>query len=208
MTETSSKTGLLLHKAAGYDLLVWLLTLGRTRAFRETMLSFARLQPVESVLDVGCGTGSLAMAAKRQVGADGSVDGVDAAPEMIARARKKARSAGLEITFQTAYAQSLPFPGARFDVVLSTLMLHHLPQPARQELAAEIRRVLKPGGRVLVIDFGLESRQRKSILDHIHRRHGSVDVKEIEALLTAAGLEVIESGPVGTRHLHYVVAKA
>src|SRR5215467_9211280 len=109
MTETASKSGLLLHKAAGYDLLVWLLTLGRTRAFREKMLSFAHLQPGQSVLDVGCGTGSLAITAKRQVGAGGNVHGVDASPEMIARARKKARKAGIEITFRNAYAQSLPF---------------------------------------------------------------------------------------------------
>ena len=172
------------------------------------MLSFAHLQPGESVLDVGCGTGSLAIAAKRQVGSRGSVHGIEPSEEMIARARKKARNAGLEIAFQNAYAQSLPFPDGKFDVVLSTLMLHHLPRPARQELPAEIRRVLKPGGRVLVIDFGLESRQRKSIIDHFHRRHGSVDVREIAAVLTEAGLQVVESGPVGTRDLHYVVATA
>src|SRR5262249_6889416 len=149
-----SRTGKVLHAAAAYDILIWLVTLGRERAFREKMLRLAHLEPGESVLDVGCGTGTLAIAAKRQVGTAGTVHGVDASPEMIARAEKKARKAGVKVAFKNAFAQSLPFPDAKFDVVLSTVMLHHLPQTARQELAIEIRRVLRPGGRVLAIDFG------------------------------------------------------
>src|SRR5438132_4412204 len=74
-------TGRVLHWAARYDLLVWLLTHGRDRAFREKLVSLARLVPGESVLDVGCGTGSLAIAAKRQVRMTGEVFGVDASPE-------------------------------------------------------------------------------------------------------------------------------
>jgi len=66
--------------------LVWLLTGGREHAFREKILYFARLQPGESVLDVGCGTGSLAIRAKQQVGPTGEVTGLDASPEMLARA--------------------------------------------------------------------------------------------------------------------------
>ena len=77
-----------------YDLLVWLLTLGRERAFRERLIELARLRPGEWVLDVGCGTGTLAIAAKRRVGPAGNVHGIDASPEMIAaqvaRRRKRA----------------------------------------------------------------------------------------------------------------------
>jgi SAM-dependent methyltransferase len=94
------KVGLVMHAAALYDVVVWLLTLGREPAFREKLLQFARLQPGETVLDVGCGTGSLAIAAKRQVGATGRVYGIDASPEMIARAAKKARKIGVEIALQ------------------------------------------------------------------------------------------------------------
>src|SRR5262245_27311306 len=89
-----STTGRVLHWAGRYDLLVWLLTDGRDRAFREKLISLAGIQPGQSVLDVGCGTGSLAIAARRQVGAAGRVAGIDASPEMIARATSKNTKAG------------------------------------------------------------------------------------------------------------------
>jgi ubiquinone/menaquinone biosynthesis C-methylase UbiE len=207
-TEKSAMTGIVLHAAAGYDLFLWLFTLGRERAFREKMLGFAHLQPGESVLDVGCGTGTLAILAKRQGGPAGEVCGIDASPEMLDRARKKAKRAGVEVSFQNAFAQSLPYADARFDVVLSTVMLHHLPKPARAALAAEVRRVLKPGGRVLAIDFGGAAPARKSLLDHVHRRHGRIDFSEMIALFRDAGLSDVESGVVGMRDLQFVAAKA
>ena len=206
--ETPSKTGKVLHGAATYDVLVWLMTLGRERAFREKMLRLAHLEPGESVLDVGCGTGTLAIAAKRQVGTTGTVYGVDASPEMIARAEKKAKKAGVKVVFKNAFAQSLPFPDAQFDVVLTTVMLHHLSRTARQELAVEIRRVLRPGGRALAIDFGGSPRKRKSLLDHFHHRHGHVELKDILAVLNGAGLNIVASGAVGMRDLQFVLATA
>ena len=115
--------GIVVHWAARYDLLAWLLTRGREREFRENLVRLARIEPGESVLDVGCGTGTLAIAAKRRVGPTGAVSGIDASPEMIARASKKARKAGIEVAFQEGVAQTLPFPDAQFDVVLSTLEL-------------------------------------------------------------------------------------
>jgi ubiquinone/menaquinone biosynthesis C-methylase UbiE len=172
------------------------------------MLRLAHLEPGESLLDVGCGTGTLAIAAKRQVGTTGTVYGVDASPEMIARAEKKAKAAGVEVVFKEAFAQKLPFPDTHFDVLLTTVMLHHLPRPARQELAVEIRRVLKPGGRVLAIDFGGADRKKKKFLDHFHHRHGHVDLKDVIAMLNGAGLHIVESGAVGMRDLNFVLAAA
>ena len=206
--EKPSRAGSVLHSAAAYDLFVWLITFGRERSFREAMLRLAHLKMGESVLDVGCGTGTLAIAAKRQVGPTGTVYGVDASQEMIARAEKKARKAGVEVTFKKAFAQSLPFPDVQFDVVLTTVMLHHLPRNARQELAFEIRRVLKPGGRVLAIDFRGTARKRKGFLDHFHHRHGHVELKDMIGLLTEAGLNIVESGPVGMRDLQFALATA
>lgn len=204
--EPIRRPGLTLHAPVVYDLLVWLLTLGRERVFREGMLKWVQLRPGESVLDVGCGTGALAIAAKRQVGASGAVCGSDASPEMIARARKKARKAGVDVAFTHAYAQSLPFSDGQFDVVLTTLMLHHLPKNGQRELAAELRRVLRPGGRALAVDFAEPSQPGKSLLEHFHRRHGHVDLRDIITLLSEAGLRIEQSGAVGTRDLHFVVA--
>jgi ubiquinone/menaquinone biosynthesis C-methylase UbiE len=126
----------------------------------------------------------------------------------LTRAEKKARAAGVGVVFEEAFAKKLPFPNAQFDVVLTTVMLHHLPRAARQELAVEMRRVLKPGGRVLAIDFGGAARKKRTILDHFHHRHGHVDLKDMIALLKEAGLHVVESGAVGSRDLNFVLATA
>lgn len=200
--------GRVLHSAAGYDLLAWLLLLGRERGFRERLVRLARIDSGESVLDIGCGTGSLAIAAKRRVGPTGTVHGVDASREMIARARGKAGKARVEVTFVDGVVEELPFPDGQFDVVLSTLMLHHLPRAAREQCTREIRRVLKPGGRLLAVDFGVEPgkrKRRKSLIEHFHR-HGRVDLHDIVKLAGNAGLEVIESGAVGLLGLNFVLA--
>lgn len=188
-----------------YDILVWLLTLGRERPFRERLLELARLEAGESVLDVGCGTGTLAIAARRRVGPSGIVQGIDASPEMIARAIRKAAKAGVDVTFQTAIIEKLPFPDRRFDVVFSTMMLHHLPRPTREQGAREMRRVLKPGGRVLAVEFGMPTRQHKGIISHLHRR-GHLSPDSVKDLLSGSKLTVIESGPVGLRDLHFTLA--
>jgi ubiquinone/menaquinone biosynthesis C-methylase UbiE len=203
---TPAMGGIILHTPRFYDFLAWVLMRGREEAFREKVLDLARLKPGESVLDVGCGTGTLAIAAKRRAGT-GKVSGIDASPEMIARAGKKTKKAGLDIAFRNASIDALPFQDAEFDVVLSTLMLHHLPRKLREQGAREMRRVLKPAGRVLVVDFGgLE--QQRGLLAHIHQRHGHVKPQEVIALLGASGLDVIESGALGMKDMHFALATA
>jgi ubiquinone/menaquinone biosynthesis C-methylase UbiE len=197
--------GRVVHWPVRYDLLVALLTLGRERRFRERLLEPARLRTGESVLDVGCGTGTLAIAAKRLVGDAGEVHGVDPSPQMIERARKKARRAAVALTLDTGVAESLSYPTGRFDAVLSTVMLHHLPGTVRATAVREMRRVLKPGGRLLAVDFVTTG--RKGLLGHFHR-HGRVDPGALMALVSDAGLQVVESGPVGTWGLQFVVAHA
>src|SRR5215212_8364213 len=123
---TLQTTGMVMRAHAPYyDLLAWLLALGRERALRERLVDLAGIAPGDTVLDVGCGTGTLAIAAKRRVGTTGTVRGIDASPEMIELARRKAAKAGADITFQAAVVEALPFPDGHFDAVLSTLMLHH-----------------------------------------------------------------------------------
>lgn len=197
--------GIMIHWAGHYDVLAQVTMFGREGDFREKIIDLARMNVGESILDVGCGTGTLAIAAKRRVGPPGKVFGIDTSPEMIARARKKAKKTGLEIDFRNEPVQALPFADAQFDVVLSTLMLHHLPSKGRKEGVHEMRRVLKPGGRVLVVDFGGPER-RKGLFARFHR-HGYVKANDVADLLNAVGLNVIESGAVGIRDLHFVLAK-
>jgi ubiquinone/menaquinone biosynthesis C-methylase UbiE len=124
---------------------------------------------------------------------------------MIARAARKARRAGLDVAFAEGAAQAIPYAAAQFDVVVSTLMLHHLPREARQASAREMRRVAKPGGRVLVIDFAAPSANRHGLLAHLHR-HGHTKLDETVALLGDAGLSVLESGAVGRMGMQFVLA--
>jgi ubiquinone/menaquinone biosynthesis C-methylase UbiE len=195
-----------LHWAAPYDLLIWIVTLGRERRFRERLLQPAQLKAGESVLDVGCGSGSLAIAARHHVGAAGSVHGIDASDAMIERARRKAKKAGADVIFESALAQSLPFPDARFDVVLSTVMLHHLPRKIRQESVHEMRRVLKSGGRLLAVEFGGKVAHGKGPIAHLHR-HGSIKPRELADLVSDAGLEVVGKGSLGIWDLQFVLGE-
>lgn len=206
-TAPATKGHVMRSSARFYDLLVWLLTLGRERPFRERLLDLAHLEPGESVLDVGCGTGTLAIAAKRRVGPSGMVHGIDASPEMIARATHKAGKADVDVTFRTAIIETLPFPDRQFDVVFSTMMLHHLPRATREQGAREIRRVLKPGGRVLAVEFGMPAHHRKGIIGHLHRR-GHLSPDSVNELLSSSRLTVVERGPVGVRDLHFTLATA
>jgi ubiquinone/menaquinone biosynthesis C-methylase UbiE len=126
---------------------------------------------------------------------------------MIARARKKAKKAEVEVTFENGVAERMPFPDQTFDAVLATMMLHHLGRKTRQQCVFEIRRVLKPSGRVLAVDFGRAAHEKRSLLSHFHR-HGHVKLPDLVALLNEAGLKSVESGAIGIGDLQFVLAAA
>ena len=136
-----------------------------------------------------------------------AVTGIDASPEMIVRARKKAIKADIEVSFKNAIAEALPFPDAQFDAVLASMVLHHLPSDARRQCIGEVRRVLKPGGRLLAVDFGGPGRRKRGLMAHFHH-HTHFDLREVVPVMTEAGLRSVESGPVGFRDLHFVLAAA
>jgi class 3 adenylate cyclase/SAM-dependent methyltransferase len=137
-----------------YDPLIRLTT--RERRFKARLLDLAEIRAGERVLDLGSGTGTLAIRARqRQPGAE--VAGLDADPRMIERARRKAHAAGMELELQRGSASDLPYADRSFDAVLSSLLFHHLDGGAKQAAAREIARVLAPGGRVVIADWGAPS---------------------------------------------------
>ena len=149
--------GLILDTGWRYDLMEWFfdtfLFRGKLRELRQRTADLARIQPGEQVLDVGCGTGTLAMEVEQRVGATGRVFGIDPGTQQIARARSKAAQRNLSIEFQIGVIEHLDFPDQTFDVVLSTIMMHHLSDSLKRQGLAEIARVLKPGGRLVIADF-------------------------------------------------------
>lgn len=135
------------YAAPIYDAYCPLLGLGEN--FRRETLRHAALAPGEHVLDVGCGTGVLTRLAAQQVGSNGEVIGIDPSPAMLQVARRNVSRA----SFKVAAIEALPFAAASFDLVLSSFMLHHLPPAVKRAGLAEVYRVLKPGGRLLVVDI-------------------------------------------------------
>jgi SAM-dependent methyltransferase len=200
--------GITLHSPRFYDWLAAAYTLGREARMRERTLDVAGVVAGERVLDVACGTGTLALAAKRRVGAGGSVSGIDASEEMIARAKAKAAGRGLAVALEVGAAQSLPFGDAAFDVVLCSLAVHHLPAEARAGALAEMRRVLKPEGRALIVEFGRVQGAR-ALLNPVvllHTRRLPRILDEVAALMTRGGFANATTGPLGFG-LAYVLAR-
>jgi ubiquinone/menaquinone biosynthesis C-methylase UbiE len=205
--------GLILHNPIRYDLRLWLMTRGREGRFRRQLVELAGVREGERVLDVGCGTGSLAIAASRAVGKSGSVIGIDPSPEFIRRAAAKARRARMNATFQAGAAQDLPFEDGSFDVVMCTFVLHQLPPAALHKAAAEMARVVQPGGRVLIVDIGGEQGARQTVHVRAAARHGVhlFDLREATPMLGHIGLTERASGELPFRlsffeRVQYVLA--
>jgi SAM-dependent methyltransferase len=177
---------------------------GRERTFKGRLIDQAAIQPGESVLDLGCGTGTLAILLKRRV-PTADVVGVDGDPDMLTRARHKALGAGLPIRFDQGLSWELPYPGASFDVVISTLFFHHLDARGRFLTLAELARVLRPGGRLHVADWGRQGSLLMRIvslpdrlLDGIDRTADSF-AGRLPVLMDEAGfVSVSETGTLNT----------
>ena len=134
-----------------YDPVVRVTT--RESKFKETLLRQACIQDEHRVLDLGCGTGTLAILAKfAHPGA--AVFGLDADAEALTRARTKLQAVGVEVQLDQGLASALPYADESFDRVLSSLFFHHLPYKLKLETMREVLRVLRPGGEVHVADWG------------------------------------------------------
>ena len=132
-----------------YDPLVSLMGFGR--AVQE-LISQANIERAHSVLDVGCGTGTLIVMLKRRYSAV-EVVGVDPDSKALQRARKKVGRAGVSVQLDQGFADELPYGEQSFDRVFSSFMFHHLDEEERERTSREVLRVLKPGGSFHLLDF-------------------------------------------------------
>jgi ubiquinone/menaquinone biosynthesis C-methylase UbiE len=185
----------------------------REGRFKELLVEQAAPAPGQRILDLGCGTGTLAIQVKqREPGAE--VAGLDADPEMLSQARSKADRAGVKLELTEGYSTALPYESQSFDRVLSTLFFHHLdPEPKRQS-AREIARVLRKGGELHVADWGRPSDPAMAaafflgirLLDGFENTAENYR-GELPAIFEEAGLEAAEQTdrlrtPLGTLALY------
>ncbi|OUM98036.1 MAG: bifunctional demethylmenaquinone methyltransferase/2-methoxy-6-polyprenyl-1,4-benzoquinol methylase [Firmicutes bacterium ZCTH02-B6] len=139
--------------APTYDFLNRLLSFRRDVGWRRFTAAKAGLAPGARVLDIATGTGDLAFELARYVGSEGQVVGLDFVEEMLVRARAKAQAYGLAniCQFVQGNALDLPFPDDSFDAATIAFGLRNVTD--RERCLAEMRRVVRPGGRVLILEF-------------------------------------------------------
>jgi ubiquinone/menaquinone biosynthesis C-methylase UbiE len=188
-----------------YDLLLLILTRGRDRAYRESVLDLAGVARGHDLLDIGCGTGTQAIASWHRTRPGGSVVGVDISENMLAAARRKARRAGLDIAFHGADAGRLPFDDHRFDIVTITTVLHMIPDSRHRLCLSEASRVLRPGGRLLLIDYAGDPGHRRHWSAR-HGAHGRFDLHRLREPLSEAGFDGIDGGALAWLSLHFLRA--
>lgn len=150
-----------------YDSVFRLLGLG---SYHRRLVERADVREGQRVLEIGCGTGNLAVLVKR-LRAGAEVVGLDPDPRALARAGRKAERAGLRVRFERGFAQELPYPDASFDRVLSAFMFHHLGPEEKRGTLREVRRVLKPGGSLHLLDFGGEEGHSGGLIARLSHRN-------------------------------------
>ena len=188
-----------------YDLALEVLGFGRP--FKAAVAELAEVTSGATVLDLGCGTGTLLQAlVARQP--EGRFTGIDPDPRVLAIARRRLQH-NTEVELLEGYAQDLPFPDAAFELVISTLIFHHIPDPVKRAALAEVRRVLTPHGRFLLVDFGAPPTRTARVLLTLGSLFDGRDTMlanlagELPRMVAAAGFDVTEVGQShrGVRHL-------
>lgn len=124
---------------------------GRRRRLFGRLVAASAARPGDRVLDVGCGTGPFTRAMATAVSPNGTALGIDASAEAIGTARRRTRLVNCH--FAEGSAEAINAPDGAYDVVVSSLMLHHIPEAARQKAIEEMFRVLRPGGRTVIAEF-------------------------------------------------------
>ena len=185
-----------------YDSYMRTMTLGTERRLRDMTVGLAQLKPGDQVLEIGCGTGTLTLAAKRQVGPAGQAYGIDLIPKMIKVCRRKAEQAGVDISFQTGGIDAIPFPAGKFDAVLCSFMIFPMSEGVRRRGIQEIRRVLKQGGRLVVVDLALPaSPVPRAIAKTLFGGMLQHELRELVPLMQEHGFSDVELAPLDYRVL-------
>jgi ubiquinone/menaquinone biosynthesis C-methylase UbiE len=185
-----------------YDSYMKKVTLGRERVLREETVNLAQMKAGDCVLEIGCGTGTLTLAAKRKAGPSGKAFGIDIIPGMIEASQRKAAEANEEITFRSGSIDDIPFSENQFDVVMCSFMIFHMSETTRRKGIAEIHRVLKPQGRLLVLDMALPAQPLpRAIAKMLFGGMLEHELQELRPLMEASGFSNIEIAPANFRIL-------
>ncbi|MEU8364670.1 class I SAM-dependent methyltransferase [Nonomuraea sp. NPDC048882] len=191
-----------IDRPRAYDAFATIGFLGARRATFTRLATAARPHAGDRVLDVGCGTGYLTRILSPVVTPTGHVTGLDPSPAMIDHARGRASA---NCTYVVGEGQSLPFPDGSFDLVVSSLAVHHMPAGARPEALRQMFRVLRPGGRLLIAEFRPPvnplARRVIGLLSGPAMRHDPRDL--LGTMIPDAGFQVEAEGELP--HLLYYV---
>jgi len=164
--------------APRYDLTNSVLSLGIHHLWRKHTVKVSGAKSGSSVLDCATGTGDLALEFKRTVGPTGKVLGTDFNADMLSHAPAKATSKGLAVDFEVADAMHLPYADATFDVASISFGIRNVDDP--KTALAEMARVVKPDGRIVVLEFG----QPRGIMGLTYRFYSKNIIPLIGGLLT------------------------
>jgi ubiquinone/menaquinone biosynthesis C-methylase UbiE len=180
-----------------YDSYMQKITLGRDQLLRERTIQKSGIKEGDTVLEVGSGTGTLSLAAKRKAGKLGNVYGIDIIPGMIELSKQKAKNVDEDITFTLGSIVEIPHEDNKFDVVLCSFMIFHVSEQTRQKGISEIYRVLKPGGQLFIVDLGLPKgsfqRTLAKLMLGFMINH---ELDELEPLFTQSRIINVESGKI------------
>lgn len=182
-----------IHWASHYDLIVKLITFGRSGRVRQRTIDLAALKPGDTVVELGCGTAELSRRAKQVVGREGHVIAIDPSSEMLAEARTRADKENADIEFRETGMQSTGLSDGCADVAIVSLAVHHVMEEDRDRAFAEILRILTSEGRFVIVDFeGPRGALGKIMMTLLLHPKGPQIISEAETWFDAQGTVALE----------------